>query len=162
MTGEEVLEWLEQHAGFAPRAHEFGDSSLFLTNDAVDRNEREDAYAKVFGPIVSVFHELIPTPHHIDVYRFEWDAPRNEHAYVTGGMSDAIQPDGGEFGRIELAFYSKQHNDHFLHLLKSFARYPWETGQTIHPFDTVPLGGHPPSFLDGRQRNEVADGRPHY
>jgi hypothetical protein len=141
---EGMASWLTENHGFSsPPTNpetDFGDSSQFLAEKPSDRSEREEAYSRVFGPIGSVYHELIPLPHHIDVYHFTWAAPRDEHAYVTGGMSDAIQPGGGDFGRIELVLYTKHHHERFQKLLRSFARYPWETGSPIYPFDTVPLG----------------------
>lgn len=111
----------------------------FLEPELLDQESRERIYKGVFGPIASVFHEIAPGPH-IDVYCFEWPGPRDEHGYVTGGMSDARQPGGGEFGRIELVFYSKFHDERFAGLLRNFARYPWETGQPIGPWHIVSLG----------------------
>jgi hypothetical protein len=141
---EGMAAWLADTYGFSSPQRdpdtEFGDSSQFLAKNPADRNEREKAYSGVFGPIESVYHELIPLPHHIDVYHFTWDAPRDEQAYVTGGMSDAIQPGGGDYGRIELVLYTKHEHERFQKMLRSFARYPWETGSPIHPFDTIPLG----------------------
>ena len=118
-----------------------------LATDRVDREKREAIYTLVFGPIVSVLHEMLPSPHHIDVYRFEWARPRDEYGYVTGGMSDAIQPGESEFGQIELVFYAKAHSPLFPKLLHSFARYPWETGSSIGPGDTIPLGHHAGAVL---------------
>lgn len=148
---EGLSEWLLKHHGLSDtptlQAPDFGPSASYLADDPADRSQREEAYSAVFGSIQSVYHELIPSPHHIDVYSFRWAAPRDEHAYVTGGMSDATQPGGGDFARIELVFYSKSHDERFAKMLRSFARYPWETGNTIHPFDTVPLGEYANDIL---------------
>jgi hypothetical protein len=146
-----MIEWLQDLHGIPAipslPVPEFGKSTAFLSSEPVERNQREEAYSQVFGPIRSVFHEIIPSPHHIDVYHFMWGPPRDEHAYVTGGMGDAVQPGGDDFGRIELVLYTKQDHERFSKLLKSFARYPWETGNNIHPFDTVPLGSYANEIL---------------
>ncbi len=113
-----------------------------LSENPVERELREAAYMRVFGPVVSVFHEMVPSPVHIDVYRFAWDEPRNEHGYVTGGMSDALQPEGGPFARIELVFYAKTHDERYAKLLQTFAHYPWQTGASLGPWHTIPLGGY--------------------
>jgi hypothetical protein len=125
----------------------FDGSWDFYAEDCVDEAAREKAYSRVFGPINSVLHELIPGPDHIDVYSFQWPAPRNEHGYVTGGMSNLLQPDGGQFARIELVFYSKRSDPRFAKLLQVFAHYPWQTGALIGPWDTVPLGDHADAVL---------------
>lgn len=143
---EGMGEWLEaeRSASLSSAALELalGGSADFLVENPMNRQELEQAYGSVFGPVVSVYHQLVPLPHHIDIYRFRWEAPRDEYGYVTGGMSDAIQPAGGDFERIELVFYTKHHDERFMKLLQSFARYPWETGASISPGDTIPLGDY--------------------
>ena len=143
--------WLANRCGFPETSSEaqsaIGDSLRFLADTIGDRTEREEAYRSVFGPIESVYHELIISPHHIDVYHFRWEPPRDEHGYVTGGMSDALQPGGGDFSRVELVLYTKEHREHYLKFLQSFARYPWQTGHPILPLDTIPLGDHAASML---------------
>lgn len=133
-----------EHAGEGPQP---ADSVDYLAENPTDRGEREAAYAAVFGPIISVNHDLVFSPHHIDVYRFEWESPRDEFAYITGGMSDAIQPAGGDYGRIELVFYTKEHHERFPRMLHAFARYPWQTGASISPGDTIPLGDSAEAML---------------
>lgn len=113
-----------------------------LSENPVDRDLREAAYTQVFGPVVSVFQEMVPGPLQIDVHCFEWGEPRNEYGYVTGGMSDAIQPDGGSFSRIELVFYAKRHDERHPKLLQTFAHYPWQTGAAFGPWHTIPLGAY--------------------
>jgi hypothetical protein len=113
-----------------------------LSENPVERELREVAYTQVFSPVVSVFHEMVPSPVHIDVYRFEWGEPRNDHGYVTGGMSDALQPGGGQFSRIELVFYAKKHDELYPKLLQTFAHYPWQTGASLGPWHTIPLGAN--------------------
>jgi len=141
--------WLGNHHGIehAGEAPPLPDSIDFLAPDPADRQEREAAYAEVFGPIVSVNHDLVFSPHHIDVYQFEWGPPRDEFAYITGGMSDAIQPAGGTFGRIEMVFYTKERHERFPRMLHAFARYPWQTGASIGPGDTIPLGDSADAML---------------
>ena len=133
-----MAEWLAREYGMEP-------VSLWPALDSlveypVPRETREALYQDVFGPIVSVFHELIPSPHHIDVYHFKWDSPRHEHGYVTGGMSDAKQPERDDFARIELVFYSKKHLPGYPELVRIFAHYPWQSGSAISQCDTIPLG----------------------
>lgn len=113
-----------------------------LSENPVGRELREAAYTRVFGPVVSVFHEMVPGPVDIDVYRFDWGGPRGEHGYVTGGMSDALQPEGGKYGRVELVFYAKSHDERYPKLLQTFAHYPWQTGGGIGPWHTIPLGAY--------------------
>lgn len=93
----------------------------------------------------------MPGPDHIDVYTFQWPDPRNEHGYVSGGMSNLLQPDGGDFSRIELVLYSKHPDPRFAKLLQVFARYPWQTGAALGPWDTVPLGDHAEAVLGNSQ-----------
>lgn len=139
---ERLVEYLSEHFGFeiegdAGRVPELLE---FLAPDPVDHEDCEGAYSRVFGPIRSVLHEMMPGPDHIDVYSFQWPEPRHEHGYVSGGMSNLLQPDGGDFSRIELVFYSKHPDPRFARLIQVFARYPWQTGASLGPWDTVPLG----------------------
>jgi hypothetical protein len=106
------------------------------------RDIREAAYTEFFGPIQSVFHEYLPGPGHLDVYTFHWPVPREEFGYVSGGMSDRDQPGAGDFSRIELVFYAKAKSSNHARLVWSFAKYPWDTGAAIRPFDSIPLGDH--------------------
>lgn len=146
---EGLAEYLAEHAGFETNANagRVPDPLDFLASDPVDHEDREEAFTRVFGPIVSVLHELMPGPDHIDVYTFHWPEPRDEHGYVSGGMSNLLQTDAGQFSRIELVFYSKKHDPPFAKLLQVFARYPWQTGASLGPWDTVPLGDHADGVL---------------
>jgi hypothetical protein len=144
-----LAEYLAEHFGSeANEADERGPDPLeSLASDPVDPGDREAAYTRVFGSIVSVLHELVPGPHHIDIYTFQWPGPRNEHCYVSGGMSDLLQPGGGDFSRIELVFYSKHPDSRFAKLLQVFARYSWQTGASLGPWDIVPLDDHAEAVL---------------
>jgi hypothetical protein len=116
------------------------DAGDAFCEENVNRELLEEAYMRVFGPIVSVFHEVALGPDHIDVYRFHWSEPRNEHGYVTGGMSNLVQPNGGQFARIELVLYAKTHNECYLRLLRTMAHYPTQTVECIGPWHTFPMG----------------------
>ncbi len=140
-----MAEWLAAHHG---RQEPITDSNAAKSLQIIAMEDREAAYQSVFGPIVSVLHELIPGPRHVDVYTFNWPAPRHEHAYVSGGMSDAEQPGGGAYARIELVFYAKHHAPWCSSFVRSFARCPWETGAAIGPWHTIPLGEHAEAVLD--------------
>jgi hypothetical protein len=137
-----LAEYLIEHFGFGKNENAARRPDLleYLARDPIDQEDREAAYNRVFGPIVSVLHELMPGPDHLDIYKFQWPAPRNEHGYVSGGMSNLLQPNGGEFSRVELVFYSKHHDTRFAKLLQVFSRYPWQTGASLGPWDTIPLG----------------------
>ena len=109
-----------EHFGFEIEADDGRVPELleFLAPDPVDHEDCEAAYSRVFGPIRSVLHEMMPGPDHIDVYSFQWPEPRHEHGYVSGGMSNLLQPDGGDFSRIELVFYSKHPDPRFARLIQ--------------------------------------------
>jgi hypothetical protein len=62
-------------------------------------------------------------------------------------MSDALQPNAGDFGRVELVFCAKQNLTHYPEMVRMFARYPWQTGAAINPGDTIPLGAHGESVI---------------
>lgn len=152
-----MAEWMEKEHGF-----ETGVSNLLHIADdcpnldhlaPLDHEAREKALIQVFGPVVSVLHELVMQPHHIDVYRFEWGAPRNEWAYISAGMSDAMQPDpeNAEFSRVELLFYSYRHDPRFAEMVRHLAHFPWQTGHSINPWRTIALGNDAVGCL-GTQR----------
>jgi Suppressor of fused protein (SUFU) len=145
-----MAEWLAlEHGVDLTSAGQVGELDVVdcLAPDPLDSGHRERAYENVFGPIASVYHELVPGPHHIDVYKFVWPEPRAEVAYLSGGMNNAMQIGSGDFSRIELVFYAKNEDQRFAELVRSFAHYPWQTGASIGPWHTIPLGSYAEAAL---------------
>jgi Suppressor of fused protein (SUFU) len=92
--------------------------------------ERENLYVRFFGPVDSVYHELLIEDPHVDVYRF---APRPNLPFwtlVTGGMSDRRMhlPDDvpSELGRAELVLYVDEPQESYANLLRMLAHFPFE------------------------------------
>lgn len=107
------------------------------------REEREAAYIRVFGPIGQVYHEIVPSAHHIDVYSFaRSDGERPFYTLATGGMSDAAQSNVSDpvMARVELILHTRQATPTLAELLRMMAHYPFETGNALEGWHTTPLG----------------------
>jgi len=113
--------------------------------------QREAAYAKVFGPCSQVSHELLPVVPHIDVYIHPPHGDRDFTTLVTGGMSDEPMPipPGPCSPRAELLLYVSEPTDEYVNLLRFLAQLPYKQDTWFSYGSTVSNGNPPqPIFED--------------
>lgn len=114
---------------------------------------REEAYEELFGDSDQVYHELIPSLPHIDVYQHPpGHSDRDFYTLVTGGMSDHLMtlpsdvpPD---FGRVELIFYCSEPRTEYCELLRLMARFPHDNRTWFGQGHTIPNGQPPGPLFD--------------
>lgn len=112
---------------------------------------RESVYAKRFGEILSVSHEVAPLVPHIDVYAIRREiGARQFHQLVTGGMSDLplALPRGAEGlpKRVELTFYCAEPRDEYIATLRWLAHFPHTYKTWVGYGHTIPNGNPPAPF----------------
>jgi Suppressor of fused protein (SUFU) len=117
------------------------------------RDAREEAYELLFGPPVSVSHEVFPLVPHIDVYTFKRRGRdgRETCTLATGGMSDlpmtlpsAAAKDAPR--RIELIFYCSEPNPEYVATLRWLAHFPHDYKTWVGSSHTIPNGDPPEPF----------------
>ena len=116
----------------------------------------EDHLEKNFGPIKSVFHEVLPDEMHIDVYVVEPTEKYPCYRLITGGMSARKMDLPAQFqgkcpGRIELMLSlpadwkfdeESMENENFfwpVGLIKYLSRFPWNESTWLGYGHTIPL-----------------------
>ena len=112
-----------RHRGNGLRSIE---ASSELAADAA--KTREAIYDRFFGTCETVYHEVLPSTPHIDVYAYPaqrgW---RDFCTLVTGGMSDlpmSVRPEAeGVACRVELIFYCSAPKPEYLEGLRPLAAF---------------------------------------
>ena len=114
---------------------------------------REKIYEQLFGPVASVYHEVIPMIPHIDVYTFPANQNgRNFCTLATGGMSnlpmERPRNQSEVTRRVELIFYCSEPKPEYLETLRFLARFPHDYKTSVAAGDTIP-NGNPPAPIWG-------------
>jgi len=129
----------------------FSDSRIgFSEEDTFGYAEqREQAYASLFGESGTVLHEVLPLVPHIDVYSYKpGHANRDFWTLATSGMSDLAMtlPEdvGRDYARVELVFYCDEPKDCYTGLLRTMAHFPHDHETWLGPGHTM-ANGNPPS-----------------
>ena len=119
-----------------------------------------------FGPIETVFHEIISDLIHIDVHFIPPTAQRPYHTLVTTGMSDRgmqTPPGAEDFGYTELMVmlppdwpisqdaFKQEANYWPILWLKRLARFPHEYNTWLFQDHTVPNGDPAQPFAPGTE-----------
>jgi hypothetical protein len=112
---------------------------------------REEVYARLFGEIVSVSHEVVPQIPHIDIYTYyrRGKDGQNVCALVTGGMSDlemSLPVAVSATRRVELIFYCSEPKEEYLETIRWLAHFPHNQRTWIGSGHTIPNGDPPAPF----------------
>jgi hypothetical protein len=153
-VGSGILRHTARQRGWEPAAG--GDEH---THEAIERHVE-----RYFGPIASVWHELLSDRVHVDVLAVQPTADRPYHTLVTSGMSDlpmAVPADQDASPYAELMISlpadwpltSESFRDERFYwpigLLKQVARLPHEYETWIGPWHSVPNGDPPEPYAPG-------------
>jgi len=131
--------------------------------DEVSSKIIENHMEKYLGKNEYVFHELISTLVHIDVFYFKPTEQRNYHVFVTQGMSNLPMntPKAAEsINYAELIIclppewkvseedFKDEKNYWPVRILKALARFPHEYNTWLANMHTVPNGNPPAPFAE--------------
>jgi len=131
--------------------------------DEVTSKKIEDHMEKYLGSNEYVFHELVSTLVHIDVFYFKPTSERNYHIFVTQGMSNLPMntPEGAENlkyaelivclppeWKVSEEDFKDEKNYWPVRILKALARFPHEYNTWLSSMHTVPNGNPPAPFAE--------------